>query len=138
MTLHILAPRRSAQVLDMRTRRELPAASAAQAAQHQDQRLIAHLDALAAACLDADNTLLAVHADLARLYEVADETDAESCVVRRAIIRRAAQAIMRCRYQDAMPSAEMAGGVALSPPPPPRPRPRPSSPPSAPRRPAGP
>lgn len=112
MTLHILAPRPSARVFDIRSGREVHPVSAAAFAQGQEQRLAAQFDRLAAACLDADNTLLAVHADLARLYEVADESDAESCVVRRAIIRRAAQAIMRCRYPDLVPAAEMVGGAS--------------------------
>ena len=96
MTVHTLHPRPAAQVIDIKARRTAHPASIAAMLQFETQRA-AHL---ARRIGEADAVLLAVAADLRRLDEIADATDAESCVVRREIVRRAGEAIMRFRRPE--------------------------------------
>ncbi|AWN47190.1 hypothetical protein DK419_13400 [Methylobacterium terrae] len=106
MTLHILAPRPSAQVFDFRTGRPIHPDSAAAFARFDRQRS-AHADRLAAMVVEADNVLLAVAADLLKAEQMADATDAESCGIRRAIIRRAGEAIVRFRQPQLLAAAQV-------------------------------
>lgn len=107
MTLHTLPPRPPAQVIDLQARRIPHPDSVAAMLRFETQRA-AHL---ARRIGEADAVLLAVAADLRRLDEIGDAADPESCVVRRAIVRRAGDAIARFRRPESLASGQ--SGSAL-------------------------
>ena len=98
MTLHIF-PRPSAQVFDFRTGRPIHPDTVAAFARF-DRNRNAYNDRLAALVVEADNVMLAVASDLLKAEEMAEATDAESCGIRRAIIRRAGERIVRFRQPE--------------------------------------
>jgi hypothetical protein len=98
-----LDPHPSASITDIATRLPFNASPERAFANHQAQQRAAHrrqLDDLAAACVAGNNVLHAVNAELARFYELADETDFDSGQVRRAIVLRMSQMIMGHLYPD--------------------------------------
>lgn len=106
MTLHIL-PRPSAQVFDFRTGRPIHPDTVATFARF-DRNRSAYNDRLAELVVEAENVLIAVAADLVKIEEGADATDAESCMIRKALVRRAGAAILRFRQPD---TAAQVGGT---------------------------
>ena len=106
MTLHIL-PRPSALIFDFRTGRRVHPDTAAAFARFDRQRG-AYSDRLAELVVEAENVLDIVAADLVKIEEGADATDAESCMIRRALVRRAGAAILRFRRPE---TAAQVGGV---------------------------
>lgn len=107
MTLHIL-PRPSALIFDFRTGRRVHPDTAAAFARFDRQRS-AYNDRLAALVVEADNVMLAVAGDLLKAEQMADATDPESCGIRRAIIRRAGERIVRFRQPELL--AAQTGGA---------------------------
>ena len=59
--------------------------------------------------VEAKNVMLAVAADLLKAEQLGDATDAESCGIRRAIIRRAGERIVRFRQPELL--AAQTGGA---------------------------
>lgn len=96
MTLHTLPPRPPAQIIDLQARRIAHPDSVAAMLRFETQRA-AHL---ARRVGEADAVLLAVADDLRRLDEIGDATDPESCLVRRALVRRAGERIVRFRKPE--------------------------------------
>ncbi len=106
MTLHILAPRRSAQVLDFRTGRPIHPDTLAAFARFDSQRHI-YNDRLATLVVEADNVLEQVAADLLKAEAMADAVDPESRGIQRAIIRRAGETIVRFRKPELLASQQV-------------------------------